>query len=138
MGEEATVLTDNLVSPHLSPMFQCLLTLPILPPRSSLLLELARLFRVQNLPQPNVGTLPATNMNVTEVWQELKSKKYHINFYKGFLCDFCEDNLIFPRAHGHTVISSADWHYLLLLFSGKGESFLRKCYRNTALGHLKY
>lgn len=108
MDEEAAVLTDNLVSPCLSPMFQCLLTLLTLPPCSSVLLELAALLGVQNLPQPDVGTLPTTNMNATEVWQELKSKKYHVNFYKGLVRDFCEDNLISLKVRGHIVISSAD------------------------------
>lgn len=64
--------------------------------------------------------------------------KYHNRFHKDSLSDFCEENLISLRAHGHIVISSANLLYIVLLFSGKEKSILRKCYSNIALGYLKY
>lgn len=73
-------------------------------------------------------------------WQENNQKASNtiLSFIRAYYLSAVEDDLISLRAHEHIVISSANIHYIILLFSGKEKSILRKCYSNIASGHLRY
>lgn len=95
--------------------------------------------RVQELLQSDVCILLTTEMNATEVWQEYNWKAR--NTLSGFIRAYYLTSVKMTwllRAHEHRVISSANWHCVILLFSGKEKFILRKCYSNVALSHLKY
>lgn len=73
-------------------------------------------------------------------WREnnRKARNTISSFIRAYHLSVVEDDLISLRAHEHIVISSANLHYIILLFSGKEKSILRKCYSNIASGHLRY